>query len=416
LNITKNAASPARRFFDRYQGTGSIRLHCDALDLSGQRLRHHGIDINVEAMLESEDFRNAFVGELQRIDRAPAAVVLPPHRAGVGLADLASRVLTRKFGIEPPKIVHPDLSPDSSDVPRNDIQMLNADSLLLIIDDVSCTGRRLKRYQVNLRELGYIGRIFYVIGVARPESDDVWNTRVSELTLRDHRPEEPHIVASAEKVVLPNWDAAECPWCLELEALKSLYTSIDTRDARRIVSRRLTVLDRAMRGQGLIDNAIWRTVDGAEPHLTIESVFLTNRAPTDADVIASVGAALQQMRTWNKPRRLEGRYPHVMVVNPANYLGESPRFNDDILRLAILRVAKREELERWDSREEIKRAEHVFQELLSANAGCDAVRLELAVAMIAGKLPTPSISESGWEQLADVPYEPLLREVLRRAE
>ena len=149
-------------------------------------------------------------------------------------------------------------------------------------------------------------------------------------------------------------------------------------------------------------------------NLSIQFVFLARRDPTDADVIASVVAALQQMRTWNKPKRLESIYPHAVVVSPANYLGASARFNDDILRIAILRMAKREELQRWEGREESKRRNSVAVQLLERGIHCSAIRLEFAIAILAGKLPNLTLVPSELEMLTNFPDEDFLRQVLRR--
>ena len=58
------------------------------------------------------------------------------------------------------------------------------------------------------------------------------------------------------------------------------------------------------------------------------------------------------MRTAHpEGQRLEAPYPHVSVLQQAEYL--SNKFNGDILRFAILRSAYRDELERWRFKEEL---------------------------------------------------------------
>ena len=77
---------------------------------------------------------------------------------------------------------------------------------------------------------------------------------------------------------------------------------------------------------------------------------------TEADVIAAVASTIQQMRiAKGEDRRLESAYPHVSVLSADNYFGA--RFNDDILRVAILRSSQAAELEQWDGgKEEERRA------------------------------------------------------------
>ncbi len=87
--------------------------------------------------------------------------------------------------------------------------------------DVSVTGQRLARYQQSLREVEFKGHIFFLIGVARPESDKSWDRRVKELRFRSGTHTQ-HGVICLEKAIMPDWDRRSCPWCLEARSLARL--------------------------------------------------------------------------------------------------------------------------------------------------------------------------------------------------
>lgn len=146
--------------------------------------------------------------------------------------------------------------------------------------------------------------------------------------------------------------------------------------------------------------------------LTKNSIFLKYRNATDADVIAAVSGAIQHLRNSTQGPRLGVAYPHATVVEPGDYLGKS--FNDVVLRLAIVRAATRDELERWSDRLEAQRRHKTKRWLLEEDAStADAVRLELGVALLTGRLPVPQVAESDWKSLDQWLFHRLLRAILQ---
>ena len=405
--INKAAAHPAKQFFTDYQGSGTLSLHRDSKDLNGLTRRHHGIYIDVVAMLDTTQFQSKFDSKVSEVDRRPALIVVPPHTAGQKMGKYVSQWLRSRFGNSNEVIVHQSLGPDDPETPKSQIQKLGTDDLILILDDVSVTGQRLSWYQRNLRELKYRGRIHYLIGVSRPESDGSWDIRVRELSFRSNHPSQQHIVACVEKVILPNWEERACPWCRELSVLANLNRMNADRlgEARSLLQQRIRDLTCAPLNNGLVDNAIWHNDYSPGPQLTENSLFIEHRNATTADAIAAVAAAIQQMRVREglpqnntDTQKLEAEYPHVSVIDTDNYFGTT-RFNDLLLRLAILRSAKRNELERWEDPKEAERRQKVREFLLQNDENGNAIRLELAVAILEGKVPRPDLSDLDWEQL-----------------
>jgi hypothetical protein len=412
IDIREKATASCLDFFTDYQGTTAFSVHRDAVDSNRQRHRHHGIYLDVGRMLATDRFQKKLRTELASIAVCPKMIIVPPHTYGQVLLDFVRSVVQERFGTLPQVIVHRDLNPDLPETPKEAFAGSNTNDLVLILDDVSVTGDRLSKYQMNLRRLNYRGRIHYLIGVARPLSAMAWKRRRGELAFRPDLRGEPHLVAALETVILPDWTEKDCPWCREQAMLRTVYEDRNSlRGSSSLIAQRLLELNRAANEQGLITNAIWRPRATARPVLTRDSIFLAYRNATDADVIACVAAALQQMRTWDDAR-LESTYPHTTVLGANNFFGN--RFNDTILKLAIVRCAGRSELRRQKDRPDQELRRHVRRYLLGDNVDPedrDATRLELAVAILARKLPVLNVSESDWEELNEVEYLEFLRYV-----
>jgi hypothetical protein len=403
LEIKQAHAASAKEFFTRYRNSSAVSLHRDALDLSHQQHRHHGVYIDVEPMLKQTDFGAKLQAVVDQLDRKPVLIITPPHKAGIAFAKRVEQLIMKKWGQPVDISVHPDLHPSTEEIPMQ-LRGATPEEVVLIVDDVSVTGKRLSRYQQSLRELRYGGQIVYLVGVARPDIEKNWARRQKELAYRAGGLPK-HRVISIEHVVLPDWDSKTCPWCIEAKALMQLKARGRLTDATISgVTKRVMLLEQARRRKGLINNAIWRP-DGSNPtQLTQNSIFINidNGPATEADVIAAVGAALQRMRTTTSEHeeRLESGYPHVSVLDPENYFGF--RFNDDLLRLAIIRSANVSELERWVTVKEEERRKKV-REFLLGMSNQDVFRLELAVAHLSRKIPYPDLSDEDWDAMEGWP-------------
>ncbi|WP_148210218.1 hypothetical protein [Candidatus Korobacter versatilis] len=401
LYIDKVACNHSARFFSDYRSCGAISIHRNAVDLSNQEHRHHGIYIDVTRMLRHEGFSSKLQSQAASLDRPPVTIITPPHEAGVLLAQRIADFFRTTKGTTVPVFVHPDMRAIAGEVPQ-EIAKASADDLVLVVDDVSITGQRLGRFQQSLRELKYPGRLVYLVAVARPSSDKSWNRRTQQLSYRTTGPQ--HRVLCVEKVILPDWNHVTCPWCIETHNLSQLISQNRlTGDSAAFVSKRIMTLERARIGTGLTDQALWRADNAVPLALSPNSLFIPadEPPPTEADVLGSIAAALQQMRiASDETRRLEVNYPHMSLLHHDNYFGQ--RFNDDILRLGILRCAFPEELERLDGSEEEHRR-RLLNDFLLRRDNQESIALELAVARLSRKLPQPEFSDETWRQLPSLP-------------
>ena len=416
LHIRKPSADPARDFFTVYQGTETVRIHCDSKDLNGQRLRHHGIDLNVEAMLKTSRFRDRLRHALDAVIAPPALIVAPFHQAGKDLASFTKDLLKEKFGISIDFIIHPDLHPGKFDQEKERITRLGVDDTILIIDDVSVTGQRLGVYQKHLRELGYTGRLHFLVGVARPSNDEDWNIRLRHLRYRSGA-HPSHQIDWLEKVLLPDWSDHDCPWCSERRILTQILTASDVPGAaKELIAQRAAMLDTSASKNGLVANVFWREPGaGIEAALTTNSIFLDYGGnASEADVVAAVAAAIQFHRNSREADRLETAHPHVSLVHPDCYMGTT-EFTDASLRFAVLRTARRGEVALWQDLPELKYKEKLRDILFKSGSGSQAAfRLEFALALLEHKLLPLQFADSDMDSLDTLPSTGVLRYALSR--
>ena len=78
-----------------------------------------------------------------RMDARPMVIVVPPHAAGKSMSDAARQLLEARWGEHVDLVVSPDLRM-LDDGMRQRLGIAADESELLIIDDVSVTGHRLR--------------------------------------------------------------------------------------------------------------------------------------------------------------------------------------------------------------------------------------------------------------------------------
>lgn len=400
VRLLKPTAQLAYRFFEEYRNSGLVSVHRDSFLMDNQRFRHHAVFLDVSAVAGKSPFQERFEEKLAGFGTCPALIITPPHAAGVQLANRAQAYFKSRFEHEVPSFCHLHLNFESKlDATETDLlgrlQALKESDSILIIDDVSVTGRRLSRYQQSLRQI-YAGQIQYLVGIARPEKRADWEQRVKRLRFRQPKEIVQHTVDFVEFVVLPDWDESRCPWCREHDLYKHLADSVPR--LPEILSARFFRLQRARTADPLIKDAIFSLSDEAPLNLTPNSILLPSPA-THADVFAAVASALQEMRTNpNNPDYLTFAFPERSVLCPEHYLGE--HFNDSIIRAAVLRAARRAELERPLALREKERQTRTVETLFNVEGDRSNLSLELLLAVAAKKLPRPVLTAEQHAQLA----------------
>ena len=201
--VRRETATNLRVFFEEVGASGGLSVHKDQHD----GLRHHGIHIDVERLLESDGFRRRCKEMVVRLARSRIdAIVCPDHPAATALA-----VFMAEAGLNCPvfPVEEHQLARAVASTPQ--LQELQR---LLIVDDVAITGHRMSGYQRALHDSALVAHkdgvdLWYAVGVARPPSESLM------IGLKNMVPKG-HFMAAAE-FLLPEWqDEPDCPWCLEL--------------------------------------------------------------------------------------------------------------------------------------------------------------------------------------------------------
>ena len=408
LMIRKVDAEPNRAFFREYKGSRAVRIHRDVFDAFGTKLRHHAIDVDVESLLSKRPFREKLEAKLAGIPR-PSIVVVPPHNAGEAMSAVASKLFVARYGAAPQIVTLADSAGENEPL-KEIFRKTHRGTEVLVLDDVSTTGERLNRFQVNLRTVGFGGHISYVVGVARPDDEEAWKERIGNLRLRDGPPND---VECVEKVVLPDWDQGECPWCLEYRWLSEVLGSggLDRRGWEMVRCRR-EVLEAAADREGLVDEVLWIPPEQQRPVISPGSIFLPHVGATEADVVASVAGTIQRMRTDpDGGRRLHADFPQPRMLSPKNFLGPSPRYNDPILGLAIMRSAHPSELRRWEDGDEAGRSKQLCDALVGRQ---ESHALEVVVALAQRKFSLIGDDVGVFEAVQSEGARQLLRTVLHQ--
>jgi hypothetical protein len=278
---------------------------------------------------------------------------------------------------------------------------------ILIVDDVSTTGARLKNYSKKLREC-FKGQIHYLVGVARPDHDEKWNKRVKDLKFRpriDNQVKiDQHVVSFIEKLILPDWDERTCPWCKELKIVDEIITKPRNKDypLTKSLKRRHYILTNGTEA-GLTNDAFYSINKNVKPGFQGKSIFAESSEISEADLIAAVSAALQFLRNTGvvEPEteiinKLELDYPHLKILNIDNYIGEAATYDEALVKAAIFRCTDRHELHATTESSMLKQKEGLLRFFDGKDLKKEEVCFfiyELFLALKAGKFPKPDIDK-----------------------
>jgi hypothetical protein len=328
--IDAKDAAQAKDFLARYRGRDAITVHRTRHDPYRQQ-RHHMIHIDVPRLLGGAfdvRLRELIDSKLRgRVD----TVLCPSHPGCLDLARLAATML----GISDSVVVADEeaLQPESPVLAR-----LQKSRGMVLVDDVVTTGRRLRSYKRRFQELGLSSserEIHVLIGVGRAPSTE----EIEGIADMAHHPRE--FFHTVERVMLPDWDESECPWCWERTCLERLNASeaLPPSMERRLV--RLSNDDGL--GSGLF--ACWSDPNGDAMSLGVGSIF--GEGINNAELFFSVASAFQVLREQGRLVE-EFQPPIAYLLSPARYI--SGRFYGTSIGAAMLRAARPHDIRtaRWE--------------------------------------------------------------------
>ena len=380
-------AAAFRPFLDLVIGHGILSVHRD--QATDGLTRHHGIHVDMERLFALPAFLEQFEARLVALEPVPTAILTPLHPAAEILAGLAANILDKANGSRPTIIKHTSLELREDGATalhdaqvRAELTNVPAEAAILVLDDCYITGARLTGYQTRLRELAVQARLHYLVGLARPDNGDNWESfkrYVSYRAKQDRQQHNRNTVDAVFTVCLPNWQDRNCPWCREAAFYESCKPESDETEFPNFMVERQSML--ADRDAGLCDN-LFLVLDGA-PALKLHSgsIFTAdNGICSQAEIFTAVAAALQHLRIASIKSQPLGprRYPIATVVKSSNYL--HVMYTDSILRASILRGAGLEELVYTDREKEQERTNYISTIMNSTEAKKSDLRAEIIVA------------------------------------
>lgn len=411
IKLTREVASANSLFFKRYGSSNGIRIHMDST-VGGQFYRHHGIYIDVLALIQHCQFKQQLETILKEYSEPPKMVIVPPHTAGEAFAEVVLSHFKNVGGYCPEILVHLDLGyPVSNDIETHDLQNMQkfhqklksfaASDMIMILDDVLITGTRLLTYQKRLRDIQYKGQIRYLVGVQRMPSKAKFKTLSS--TLKQNNLGESHTLEYVESVQLPDWGSDDCPLCVEKDLLREIIKG-ESNHLSDWTNKRLQLLNKST-DSGLVDNVFLQFPDTSPLQLTINSFFAENGAPQSV-VLGSVAAAIQEMREHEDPlERLDARGFPFRTVFAA---GDLDKYTDGILRASIMRSLIPEELRRVAHDKERFLIEWGIKLFKATDQDDKNTQSELALAIGLRKLPIEIVNENTKQALKGTYLDDLL--------
>lgn len=287
----------------------------------GRNPRHHAYYVDISVLLESAGFRRSFKDYLLNIleNDVPDLIVIPPHQAGDKLAEIAEECWSGK-------IIRSHNLEDASF--QNNQEIKN----LLILDDVVISGRRLDTYNRFLREsnqFSKIERIFFVVLLARPESEEKWDNLKQAITVGHHWQSQ---LCSFRTLYLPNYGFGDCPWCREWRVLSNLEIPFSP---PLYFSDRLVVLGDTT--TGITSNPFFLLPE-TKPAVLGDGSPLAEPGSSEIQTLFSVCAGLQQMRfDQNDKHSLRRLYNLSGSLDPENNL---TRYSEPVIVTSLLKAAE----------------------------------------------------------------------------
>ena len=363
-----------RPFLDKYGAVPSaLRVHFD--DPNEVHPRHHAFGIDATVLLRTPDFHDEVLETLRSLDPQPDFVVIANHKA----SDLLKDTIGRWRDLP---VVFLDQIDGLQNLPRN--------PSVLVFDDKIVSGDRMRNLNVGLRTprphlWDTFNHVHFFAPIVTTKSKKQLEEVRSGLTTNHDWPATLHHLYC---VHLPDWHtSADCPWCHEKRWLERLAS-----EGGKLDSFLINRLAQLSTGEPLDPMEHLAALPGgaAFPALGAGSVA-GNAGSSQLQVLVATASAVQQLRTGDgtnldphsltKPTRLA-----CFVFRDA--------YTEKLIACSILRSLTSDEVSVEMGKYLVKAIQtpHLFE-------GANLYQVELAMALIAGKMGTAKEIATGWEKL-----------------
>lgn len=375
IRLPENYFVLQRPFLDTYGVVeGALRVHFDEANEAFPR--HHAYGIDVTKLLTHGGFSAEVHSKLDSLNPKPDWVLIPSHKASSLLrATIAAW----------------------RDIPVMEVGELDSAKLevskypvVLVFDDKVISGQTMRDLNFELRrtretlwkELAHVH--FFAPIVTTPSEVELSSIRKG-LTTRHAWTATWH---QLYWIPLPTWHKNdECPWCKEQQWLTTLAEKSDSFDSRLTLRKGVLSTKEDLGAMQCIAPA---PAGHQCPPLAAGSVA-GDEGSTQLQVLIATASAVQQRRT----AVVDPLDPHSLT-NPTRMDGFvfENAYTEPLIACSILRALKPDEV----STSMIAFLARVLRDP-NTHAGAGAYQIELAIALLAGKLGTLHDIGSAWEVL-----------------
>jgi len=390
IRIGKQLLEKSSKFFTTYAGCSSFSVHKSLPENQG---RHHAFYVCMERLVLHPVFKSKLQEivktELVEKEKVPLLIITPETQSSRAMADLAVQCFKALTGITP-SIHSIDRVADDQTL-TSALRSADKDTQILILEDVCVTGWTIANYQGQLRDLNFKGVADILVGVMRPESEQILNDVKCYRTWA-HGKQDPNRLHFVEYVLLPNWNESECPWKQEERDLMNWVgvvglASLDS-ELKKFIENRLVALRRV---GATFDDCFTSQIQVTDGSFWIEG----GQNLSQGDILCAVASGLQYFRAEGiSGSKLGGSYPNRVILNDMDLFGDN--WQNAVLQLGIWRTAKTGELQSVDHKLQQERILKLNNFLAkpdtSPTAGDEVIRTkcyEVAIAIMAKKIPYP---------------------------
>ncbi len=323
--LRRQDATDPFAFLSAYGGSHSVTIHKNQIDQS----RHHMIHVDVGALLKTSRFNEKLKETVLSFGQKPDLVLCTSHDAASNLARAVADILG---GVKL-------LQCDESQLLELDWQQkeaLNAARNVLLVDDVTITGNRLRGYKQFLARGKFVraGTVLKcLIGVARTASSKT----LKMIADMFHSPDNFKCV---EKLLLPDWGKKMCPWCKESELITRHRAFLQGSEPMQLRAGRLANVREGMRDSLFLH---WDAETPDAWRLGPESVFGDDKfeSLSQAEVFLGVAGTLQVLRDKGDLHE-NFNVPTCRVLDPEAFL--VGRYYAPIICASIFRASNMHDL------------------------------------------------------------------------
>lgn len=380
--LTKKIAQMGADFFKRYHNhLDDIIIFHKGDHFKGNK--HYAYYIDYVKISATDVFSNALTAKLSST-LTPASLVL------TFFDDQILKQITESIGAT---YIH--LQEVEKLLEAEVINAFSKADKIVIYDSVVIRGKSFEQLNNLIRVTPALNQevrdITFLSGVYRPSSAESANELRNCVAYEDVSTVK-RSLQHIEMLVIPDYNHLDCPWCLELNSIKSSIKAGIKNFGR--FHERLSKLSNVQNGLSG-SHVLFHIESSTEQILLGGGSYLAPENTGISGVVIAVASSLQQMRTTDdETKRLCPGFPYTQVLGWKNF----KNYSEGLIRSALIRNASTIEYG-------VIQKEKILEVLLPALEDLQQGNLlsEYLIAVICGKLPPfTSLSEAIYDRLDEL--------------